>query len=100
MSAKGIAQIAVVLGSCTAGGAYVPSMADQSIIVRKNGTVFLGGPPLVKAATGEEVSLFLNNYCESKRYQNGLFNKLRVKWYFRQQPKNSVGLIFIAANLV
>ncbi|VDD93360.1 unnamed protein product [Enterobius vermicularis] len=56
MSAKGIAQIAVVLGSCTAGGAYVPSMADQSIIVRKNGTVFLGGPPLVKAATGEETT--------------------------------------------
>ncbi|MFH4978187.1 hypothetical protein AB6A40_004896 [Gnathostoma spinigerum] len=56
MSAKGIAQIAVVLGSCTAGGAYVPAMADQCIMVRKQGTVFLGGPPLVKAATGEEVS--------------------------------------------
>jgi 3-methylcrotonyl-CoA carboxylase beta subunit len=56
MSAKGIAQIAVVLGSCTAGGAYVPAMADESIIVKDNGTIFLGGPPLVKAATGEEVS--------------------------------------------
>ncbi|VDK46451.1 unnamed protein product [Anisakis simplex] len=56
MSAEGIAQIAVVMGSCTAGGAYVPAMADQSIIVRGNGTVFLGGPPLVKAATGEEIS--------------------------------------------
>ena len=55
LSAAGVPQIAVVLGSCTAGGAYVPAMADQSIIVRKNGTVFLGGPPLVKAATGEEV---------------------------------------------
>ncbi|XP_067046481.1 methylcrotonoyl-CoA carboxylase beta chain, mitochondrial-like [Acropora muricata] len=56
MSSKGIAQIAVVLGSCTAGGAYVPAMADESIIVKEQGTIFLGGPPLVKAATGEEVS--------------------------------------------
>lgn len=56
MSAEGIAQIAVVMGSCTAGGAYVPAMSDESIIVRKQGTIFLGGPPLVKAATGEEVS--------------------------------------------
>ncbi|MBN3320936.1 MCCB carboxylase, partial [Atractosteus spatula] len=56
LSCKGIAQIAVVMGSCTAGGAYVPAMADESIIVRKQGTIFLGGPPLVKAATGEEVS--------------------------------------------
>ena len=56
LSAQGIAQIAVVMGSCTAGGAYVPAMSDQSIIVREQGTIFLGGPPLVKAATGEEVS--------------------------------------------
>ena len=56
MSAAGIAQIAAVMGSCTAGGAYVPAMADQSIIVRNQGTIFLGGPPLVKAATGEEVT--------------------------------------------
>ncbi|KAI5088334.1 methylcrotonoyl-CoA carboxylase beta chain, mitochondrial, partial [Silurus meridionalis] len=56
MSSDGIAQIAVVMGSCTAGGAYVPAMADESVIVRKQGTIFLGGPPLVKAATGEEVS--------------------------------------------
>jgi 3-methylcrotonyl-CoA carboxylase beta subunit len=56
MSAAGIAQIAVVMGSCTAGGAYVPAMADESIIVRDQGTIFLGGPPLVKAATGEDVS--------------------------------------------
>ncbi|XP_049953193.1 methylcrotonoyl-CoA carboxylase beta chain, mitochondrial [Schistocerca serialis cubense] len=55
MSSAGIAQIAVVLGSCTAGGAYVPAMADESIIVRRQGTVFLAGPPLVKAATGEQV---------------------------------------------
>ena len=56
MSAKGIPQIACVLGSCTAGGAYVPAMSDETIIVKDNGTIFLGGPPLVKAATGEEVS--------------------------------------------
>lgn len=56
MSAKGIPQIAVVMGSCTAGGAYIPAMADESIIVQDTGTIFLGGPPLVKAATGEEVS--------------------------------------------
>lgn len=56
MSAKGIAQIAAVLGSCTAGGAYVPAMSDETVIVRDQGTIFLGGPPLVKAATGEIVS--------------------------------------------
>jgi 3-methylcrotonyl-CoA carboxylase beta subunit len=56
MSAAGIPQIAVVMGSCTAGGAYVPAMSDESIIVRDQGTIFLGGPPLVKAATGEVVS--------------------------------------------
>jgi 3-methylcrotonyl-CoA carboxylase beta subunit len=56
LSARGIAQIAVVMGSCTAGGAYVPAMSDEAIIVRNQGTIFLGGPPLVKAATGEEVS--------------------------------------------
>jgi acetyl-CoA carboxylase carboxyltransferase component len=56
MSAKGIAQIAVVMGSCTAGGAYVPAMSDETVIVKGTGTIFLGGPPLVKAATGEEVT--------------------------------------------
>ncbi|MDP7344146.1 MAG: carboxyl transferase domain-containing protein [Alphaproteobacteria bacterium] len=56
MSAKGIPQIAVVMGSCTAGGAYVPAMSDVTIIVKEQGTIFLGGPPLVKAATGEEVT--------------------------------------------
>src|SRR4051794_1572730 len=56
MSAKGIAQIAVVMGSCTAGGAYVPAMSDETIIVRGTGTIFIGGPPLVKAATGQDVS--------------------------------------------
>ena len=56
MSALGIPQIAAVMGSCTAGGAYVPAMSDEVVIVRGSGTIFLGGPPLVKAATGEEVS--------------------------------------------
>ncbi|WP_455278857.1 carboxyl transferase domain-containing protein [Cupriavidus necator] len=56
LSRQGIPQIAVVMGSCTAGGAYVPAMSDESIIVKNQGTIFLGGPPLVKAATGEEVS--------------------------------------------
>ncbi|MCW2307235.1 carboxyl transferase domain-containing protein [Rhodobium gokarnense] len=56
MSAEGIPQIAAVMGSCTAGGAYVPAMSDETVIVRKQGTIFLGGPPLVKAATGEEVT--------------------------------------------
>ncbi|GIY32894.1 methylcrotonoyl-CoA carboxylase beta chain, mitochondrial [Caerostris extrusa] len=56
MSSKGIPQVAVVMGSCTAGGAYVPAMADESVIVKEKGTIFLAGPPLVKAATGEEVT--------------------------------------------
>jgi len=56
MSAAGIAQVAVVLGSCTAGGAYVPAMSDETVIVREQGTIFLAGPPLVKAATGEDVT--------------------------------------------
>src|SRR5205807_3888382 len=56
MSARGIPQLAAVLGSCTAGGAYVPAMSDEAVIVRDQGTIFLGGPPLVKAATGEVVS--------------------------------------------
>src|SRR5437867_9070325 len=56
MSARGIAQIAVVMGSCTAGGAYVPAMSDETVIVRGTGTIFIGGPPLVKAATGEIVT--------------------------------------------
>ena len=56
MSAAGVAQIAVVMGSCTAGGAYVPAMSDETIIVRNQGTIFLAGPPLVKAATGESVT--------------------------------------------
>ncbi len=56
LSAEGIVQVAIVMGSCTAGGAYVPAMSDEAIIVRNQGTIFIGGPPLVKAATGEDVS--------------------------------------------
>src|SRR5439155_7551726 len=56
MSANGIPQIAVVMGSCTAGGAYVPAMSDEAVIVRGTGTIFIGGPPLVKAATGQDVT--------------------------------------------
>ena len=56
MSALGIPQLAVVMGSCTAGGAYVPAMSDETIIVRGTGTIFIGGPPLVKAATGQDVT--------------------------------------------
>ena len=56
LSAEGIVQVAIVMGSCTAGGAYVPAMSDETIIVKKQGTIFIGGPPLVKAATGEDVS--------------------------------------------
>jgi 3-methylcrotonyl-CoA carboxylase beta subunit len=55
MSAKGIAQVACVMGSCTAGGAYVPAMSDETVIVRDQATIFLAGPPLVKAATGEDI---------------------------------------------
>ena len=64
MSAKGLPQIAVVMGSCTAGGAYVPAMADESIIVRGNGTIFLGGPPLVKAWP-QAVVLSMGSQCTS-----------------------------------
>src|SRR5205823_2392260 len=56
LSARGIPQIASVMGSCTAGGAYVPAMSDETIIVKGTGTIFIGGPPLVKAATGQEVT--------------------------------------------
>lgn len=56
MSSMNIPQISIVMGSCTAGGAYVPAMSDENIIIKRQGTIFLGGPPLVKAATGEEIS--------------------------------------------
>jgi 3-methylcrotonyl-CoA carboxylase beta subunit len=69
---RGIAQIAVVMGSCTAGGAYVPAMSDESIIVRNQGTIFLGGPPLVKAATGEVVTRRGTRRRRCARRQSGV----------------------------
>jgi acetyl-CoA carboxylase carboxyltransferase component len=72
MSSRGIAQIAVVMGSCTAGGAYVPAMCDESVIVRGSGTIFLGGPPLVKAATGEEVSAEELGGAEVHAFRSGV----------------------------
>ncbi|MBX2878452.1 MAG: methylcrotonoyl-CoA carboxylase [Granulosicoccus sp.] len=76
MSAQGIAQIAVVMGSCTAGGAYVPAMSDESIIVRGQGTIFLGGPPLVKAATGEVVTAEELGGAEVHSMQSGVTDHL------------------------
>jgi 3-methylcrotonyl-CoA carboxylase beta subunit len=76
MSAAGIAQIAVVLGMCTAGGAYVPAMADENIIVRQTGTIFLAGPPLVKAATGETVSAEALGGGEMHARQSGVVDHL------------------------
>ena len=72
MSSKGIPQIAVVMGSCTAGGAYVPAMADESVIVKGHGTIFLGGPPLVKAATGEVVSAEELGGAEVHAFRSGV----------------------------
>jgi 3-methylcrotonyl-CoA carboxylase beta subunit len=76
MSAAGIPQIAVVMGSCTAGGAYVPAMSDESIIVKNQGTIFLGGPPLVKAATGEVVSADELGGAEVHSRQSGVTDYL------------------------
>ena len=76
MSAERIPQIAIVMGSCTAGGAYVPAMSDESIIVRNQGTIFLGGPPLVKAATGEEVSAEELGGAEVHSRQSGVTDYL------------------------
>ena len=72
MSAKGITQVAVVMGSCTAGGAYIPAMADESVIVKDTGTIFLGGPPLVKAATGEDVSAQELGGAEVHAFRSGV----------------------------
>ncbi len=76
MSAKGIPQIACVMGSCTAGGAYVPAMCDESIIVRDQGTIFLAGPPLVKAATGEEISAEELGGADTHGRQSGLVDHI------------------------
>src|SRR5437764_6987109 len=78
MSALGIPQIAIVMGSCTAGGAYVPAMSDESIIVRKQGTIFLGGPPLVKAANGEEVSAEDLGGADVQCSQSGVADDLSI----------------------
>ena len=78
LSALGIPQIAAVLGSCTAGGAYVPAMSDESIIVRNQGTIFLGGPPLVKAATGETVSAEELGGADVHTRQSGVADHLAV----------------------
>jgi 3-methylcrotonyl-CoA carboxylase beta subunit len=78
MSAEGIAQIAVVMGSCTAGGAYVPAMADETVIVKGQGTIFLGGPPLVKAATGEVVSAEELGGAELHTSRSGVADHLAV----------------------
>ncbi len=78
LSGAGIPQIAVVMGSCTAGGAYVPAMSDESIIVREQGTIFLGGPPLVKAATGEEVTAEELGGGDLHARQSGVVDHLAV----------------------
>ena len=78
MSARGIPQIAVVMGSCTAGGAYVPAMCDESVIVRGTGTIFLGGPPLVRAATGEVVTPEELGGAEVHARQSGVVDHLAL----------------------
>jgi 3-methylcrotonyl-CoA carboxylase beta subunit len=94
MSALGIAQIAIVMGSCTAGGAYVPAMSDESIIVRNQGTIFLGGPPLVKAATGEEVSAEELGGAEVHSRQSGVTD------YYATSDSHAIGIARrIIANL-
>ncbi|MDB5553139.1 MAG: Methylcrotonoyl-CoA carboxylase [Rhizobium sp.] len=86
MSAAGLPQIAIVMGSCTAGGAYVPAMSDQSIIVRNQGTIFLGGPPLVKAATGEVVSAEELGGAEVHARQSGVTD------YYATNDAHAIGI--------
>jgi 3-methylcrotonyl-CoA carboxylase beta subunit len=94
MSALRIPQIAAVMGSCTAGGAYVPAMSDESIIVRNEGTIFLGGPPLVKAATGEEVSAEELGGAEVHSRQSGVTD------YYATSDHHAIGIARrIIANL-
>ena len=94
MSAKGIPQIAIVMGSCTAGGAYVPAMSDESIIVRNQGTIFLGGPPLVKAATGEVVTAEELGGADVHSRQSGVTD------HYAQNDSHAIGIARrIVANL-
>ncbi|HLI99309.1 MAG TPA: carboxyl transferase domain-containing protein [Bradyrhizobium sp.] len=86
MSALGIPQIAIVMGSCTAGGAYVPAMSDESIIVRNQGTIFLGGPPLVKAATGEVVTAEELGGADVHSRQSGVTD------HYAQNDSHAVGI--------
>src|SRR5213595_2555787 len=86
MSALGIPQIAIVMGSCTAGGAYVPAMSDESIIVRNQGTIFLGGPPLVKAATGEVVTAEERGGADVHSRQSGVTD------HYAQDDSHAIGI--------
>src|SRR5436853_2103322 len=86
MSSLGIPQIAIVMGSCTAGGAYVPAMSDESIIVRNQGTIFLGGPPLVKAATGEVVSAEELGGADVHSRQSGVTD------HYAQNDSHAIGI--------
>ena len=86
MSAQGIPQIAIVMGSCTAGGAYVPAMSDESIIVRNQGTIFLGGPPLVKAATGEVVTAEELGGADVHSRQSGVTD------HYAQNDNHAIGI--------
>lgn len=104
MSAKKIPQLSAVLGSCTAGGAYVPAISDESIIVRKNGTIYLGGPPLVKAATGEIVSSEdlggADVHCKiSGVTDHYAFNELHALELVRNIVKNLNNKSFLGENL-
>ena len=86
MSAQGIPQIAIVMGSCTAGGAYVPAMSDESIIVKNQGTIFLGGPPLVKAATGEVVTAEELGGADVHSRQSGVTD------HYAQNDSHAIGI--------
>ncbi|OSI41467.1 carboxyl transferase domain-containing protein [Bradyrhizobium canariense] len=86
MSSQGIPQIAIVMGSCTAGGAYVPAMSDESIIVRNQGTIFLGGPPLVKAATGEVVTAEVLGGADVHSRQSGVTD------HYAQNDAHAIGI--------
>src|SRR5512133_2537343 len=90
MSAAGIPQISIVMGSCTAGGAYVPAMSDETIIVKNQGTIFIGGPPLVKAATGEEITA---------EELGGAFVHTRISGVADHLAENEIDAIRICRNI-